>query len=112
MEQAKVSAPVDVLEGLEAIRLSGRTNMLDVTRVIELALDMDHYATALWVQENSDLYARGIFTGFSAKEQTTTEQPDNTHPSRQVPLDGGLGSSDGKPSVSELFGGICGGGES
>lgn len=30
MKRAKVPIPADVLEGLEAVRLSGRTNMLDV----------------------------------------------------------------------------------
>ena len=40
MKQTKVRLPVDVMEGLEAVRLSGKTNMLDAPRVIELAFAM------------------------------------------------------------------------
>ena len=68
MERTKVRIPTDVLEGLEAVRLSGKTNMLDAPRVIELAFEMEHYATALWVQENRKKYAEGIFRGFEAAE--------------------------------------------
>lgn len=66
MERTKVEVPADVLEGLEAVRLSGKTNMLDAPRIIELAHEMGHYATALWVYENRGLYAQGIFHGFAA----------------------------------------------
>lgn len=69
MERTKVRVPADVLEGLEAVRLSGKTNMLDAPRVIELAHEMEHYATALWVHENRGLYAHGIFQGFAAVTQ-------------------------------------------
>ena len=68
MERTKVRVPADVLEGLEAVRLSGKTNMLAVPRVIELAFEMGHYATALWVHENRKQYAEGIFRGFEATE--------------------------------------------
>jgi len=68
MERTKVRVPADVLEGLEAVRTSGRTNMLDAPRVIELAHEMGHYATALWVHENRKQYAEGIFRGFEATE--------------------------------------------
>ncbi|MBI2842745.1 MAG: DUF5049 domain-containing protein [Armatimonadetes bacterium] len=76
MERTKVRAPVDVLEGLEAVRLSGKTNMLDAPRVIELAFEMEHYATALWVQENRKQYAEGIFRGFEAAEGSDAECAD------------------------------------
>ena len=64
MKQAKVPVPTNVLDGLEAVRLSGKTNMFDATRVIELAFEMEHYATALWVYENRRRYVEGIFIGF------------------------------------------------
>lgn len=64
METAKVPIPADVLEGLEAVRTSGKTNMLDVPVVMKLALDMGHPQTALWVREHQALYAVGIFRGF------------------------------------------------
>lgn len=66
MEHKKIEVPDEVLAGLEAVRLSGKTNMLDAPRVIELAHEMGHDATALWVHENRGLYAHGIFQGFAA----------------------------------------------
>ena len=68
MEQTKVRIPADVLEGLESVRLSGLTNMLDAPRVIELAFEMEYYATALWVEENRKKYAEGIFRGFARED--------------------------------------------
>lgn len=76
MERTKVRVPADVLEGLEAVRLSGKTNMLDAPRVIELAYEMEHYATALWVHENRKQYAEGIFRGFEAAEGSDAECAD------------------------------------
>jgi len=76
MERTKVRVPADVLEGLEAVRLSGKTNMLDAPRVIELAYQMEHYATALWVHENRKQYAEGIFRGFEATEGSDAECAD------------------------------------
>ncbi len=69
MERTKKGNPVivtaDVLEGLEAVRLSGKTNMLDAPRVIELALQMGHVDTAMWVYDERRSYATGIFAGFA-----------------------------------------------
>ena len=76
MERTKVRVPADVLEGLEAVRLSGKTNMLDAPRVIELAFEMERYATALWVHENRKQYAEGIFRGFEAAEGSDAECAD------------------------------------
>lgn len=64
METTKIVVPADVLKGLEAVRTSGKTNMLDVPVVMKLALDMGHPQTALWVREHQALYAVGIFRGF------------------------------------------------
>ena len=77
METAKVPIPGDALEGLEAVRTSGKTNMLDVPVVIKLALDMGHPQTALWVREHQALYAVGIFRGFELTaelDETTLRQ--------------------------------------
>jgi hypothetical protein len=76
MERTKARVPADVLEGLEAVRLSGKTNMLDAPRVTELAFEMEHYATALWVHENRKQYAEGIFRGFEATEGSDAECAD------------------------------------
>lgn len=68
MDRAKIRVPAEVLEGLEAVRLSGKTNMLDMPRVIELALEMGFTDAAFWVYENQRLYATGIFQGFVSPE--------------------------------------------
>lgn len=59
-----VRVPPDVHEGLEAVRLSGLTNMLDRPAVAGIAAAMGYEACARWVREHRDLYARGVFCGF------------------------------------------------
>ena len=58
--------PPDVHEGLEAVRLSGLTNMLDRPAVARIADAMGYEACARWVRDYRDLYARGVFRGFAA----------------------------------------------
>jgi hypothetical protein len=59
-----VPVPREVFDGIEAVRASGATNMLDRPRVIELLRDLGFNEAAAWVSENRDLYARAIFNGF------------------------------------------------
>lgn len=54
----------DILRGIEAVRDSGITNMLDHPRVIELLETMGHDQAATWVAENKRAYCQGIFQGF------------------------------------------------
>jgi hypothetical protein len=63
-----VRVPSDVMEGLEAVRLSGLTNMLDRPVVARIAAAMGYDACARWVRENRALYARGVFRGFRADD--------------------------------------------
>ncbi|MHB9023483.1 MAG: DUF5049 domain-containing protein [Armatimonadota bacterium] len=60
----KVRIPAIVWEGLEVVRQSGATNMMDRPRVIELAEMMGYDETAAWVRENRQSYAIGVFHGF------------------------------------------------
>jgi hypothetical protein len=53
----------EVFEGIEAVRLSGLTNMLDRRRVIEIAEAWALNEAAQWIREHPDLYARAIFQG-------------------------------------------------
>ncbi|MHB9131558.1 MAG: DUF5049 domain-containing protein [Armatimonadota bacterium] len=64
MEKQPVTIPADVYEGLEAVRQSGVTNMLDRPRVIELAEMMGYEETAEWLRTHRQDYAIGIFQGF------------------------------------------------
>lgn len=66
MSSNKLTIPAEVLEGLEAVRASGETNMFDVSMVISLALDMGYPKTATWVRENRKLYCQGVLIGFEA----------------------------------------------
>lgn len=61
-----VRVPQVVLDGLEAVRRSGLTNMLDRPRVAEIAEGMGFDEAAAWVRANRELYARGVFEGFGA----------------------------------------------
>lgn len=86
MERKKIEVPAEVLTGLEAVRLSGKANMLDAPRVIELAFEMGHVEAAFWVYENRPRYAEGVFRGFTESKLETgaTAPPDNRTPSRHV----------------------------
>ncbi len=68
-ERTPIKVPAAVLAGLEYVRQSGKTNMLDRPRVVQIALVAGYGATALWVQEHRDAYARGIFRGFAAEDE-------------------------------------------
>lgn len=65
MERTRIPVPAEVLEGLQAVRLSGRTNMFDIDQVIRLAAESGDHKTALWVYENRSGYANGILRGFA-----------------------------------------------
>ena len=54
----------EVFEGLEAVRRSGLTNMLDRHVVARLAEEMGYEESARWVRENGGLYSRAVFQGF------------------------------------------------
>ncbi len=65
-ERTPVEVPPDVLEGLEAVRDSGETNMLDRPAVASLAYTFGYPDAAAWVEENPRLYSEGVFRGFVA----------------------------------------------
>ena len=74
----KVQVPAEVLEGIEAVRKSGRTNMLARDAVAAIALELGFVEAAFWIEDkaNRKAYAEGIFRGFIAcGEQSRTEEP-------------------------------------
>ena len=101
----KILVPTEVLAGLEAVRLSGKTNMLDAPRVIELAFEMGHAEAAFWVYENRGLYAHGIFQGFAA-----VDSPNKCDPSRHVAQHGASDRTVGKSSQERDPDDTCEGG--
>jgi len=65
---SKIRVPKNVLDGLEAVRQSGLTNMLDRPVVARLAEEMGFEDAAEWVETHRKEYAEGIFRGFEAQE--------------------------------------------
>ena len=59
----------DVFDGLEAVRLSGATNMLDRPRVIEILDQMGFDDAAAWVRLHKSEYSHGIFQGFQVSDK-------------------------------------------
>ena len=74
----KVSVTPEVLEGIRAVRESGRTNMLDRVAVAAIALELGYVDAAFWIEDtaNRKAYAEGIFRGFT--ENTTTPETPST----------------------------------
>ena len=58
----KVSA--NVLEGLDAVALSGATDMIDTMEVQALAYRMGYPEAASWVEYFPNLYKAGLIQGF------------------------------------------------
>ena len=69
----KVKIPAPVLRGIEAVRISGRTNMLARDVVAAIALELGYVDAAFWLEDkaNHKTYATGIFHGFEEAETPT-----------------------------------------
>jgi len=59
-----VRVSADVLEGLDAVVLSGETDMNDTREVQTLAYFMGYPETAWWVDYFPNLYGAGLVHGF------------------------------------------------
>lgn len=66
---AKVKAPRAVIDGIESVRLTGRTNMLDRQTVQVIANELELWETVLWLEDHPKEYANGLFHGFEAEEE-------------------------------------------
>lgn len=64
---AKVKVSEKVLEGLNAVRESGLTNMFNSTAVKDIASQLGYKETADWVLTNRGLYTTGVMQGFEAE---------------------------------------------
>ena len=63
-----VKIPREVYEGLEAVRQSGLTSMLDMVTVAALAERFGYEEAANWVRSHKRQYAKGVFCGFEPEE--------------------------------------------
>ncbi len=70
-----ISVPQAVLDGIMAIRDSGLANMLDRPTVVRLAFEMDHPATATWIDSHPREYAEGVIYGFKTQDDTPHSEP-------------------------------------
>ncbi len=59
-----ITLPRVVLEGLDVVRRSGVTHMLDRPMVVELARKFGFPETAKWIEANRARYSEGLFRGF------------------------------------------------
>lgn len=60
----KVKAPRAVIDGLETIRQTGRTNMMDRRVVQMIANELELWEVVVWLEDNPKDYGRGLFHGF------------------------------------------------
>jgi hypothetical protein len=60
----RIPVPTVVWQGIDAVRLSGRTNMLDRPEVVRIARELDFTAAAGWIEAHPKEYAEGVFRGF------------------------------------------------
>lgn len=58
-----IHVPKPVFEGLDAIRQSGTTNMLDYHAVLRLAAMLNHQDTVQWLMQHKEEYWQGVLYG-------------------------------------------------
>ena len=63
-KSAGIGVPAVVWQGIDAVRLSGLTNMLDRPAVVRIAGELGFPEAAQWVETHSKEYAEGVFRGF------------------------------------------------
>lgn len=65
-DNVPVRIPVTALvwQGIDAVRLSGLTNMLDRPEVVRIARELDFTEAAGWIEAHPKEYAEGVFRGF------------------------------------------------
>lgn len=59
-----IEVPPNVLEGLEAVRMSGVANMRDYALIQSTASRLGYTETVLWLEGHRREYAEGLFRGF------------------------------------------------
>lgn len=64
-----VKVPPKVKEAIEAVRVSGVTNMVNRGRVVAELDRLGQYEAVVWVHENREDYIRGFFEGYETDEK-------------------------------------------
>ena len=60
----RIPVPAVVWQGIDAVRLSGLTNMLDRPEVTRIARELDFSEAGGWIEAHPKEYAEGVFRGF------------------------------------------------
>lgn len=60
----QIPVPAVVWQGIDAVRLSGLTNMLDRPEVVRIAGELGFPEAARWIETHPKEYAEGVFRGF------------------------------------------------
>jgi hypothetical protein len=60
----RIPVPALVWQGIDAVRLSGLTNMLDRPEVVRIARELDFPESARWIETHPKEYAEGVFRSF------------------------------------------------
>ena len=68
-KSARIPIPSLVWQGIDAVRLSGLTNMLDRPVVARLVGELGYPDAASWIEEHPKEYAEGVFRGFIVDPQ-------------------------------------------
>jgi hypothetical protein len=65
----KVKAPRAVIDGIETVRQTGRTNMMDRRMVQVIANELELWELVIWLEDHPKDYGRGLFQGFQVDEE-------------------------------------------
>ena len=60
----RIPVPAVVWQGIDAVRLSGLTNMLDRPAIVRIAGELGFHEAARWIDAHPKDYAEGVFRGF------------------------------------------------
>ena len=60
----RIPVPAVVWQGIDAVRLSGLTNMLDRPAIVRIAGELGFHEAARWIEAHPKDYAEGVFRGF------------------------------------------------
>lgn len=70
-EGGPVRVPAEVARGIEEVRRSGATNMLDRPMVIDIARLLDYDEAADWIEANKSTYAELVFRGLEVDDEVS-----------------------------------------
>ena len=67
--QDKVPVSQEVLDGINAVKNTGVTNMFDTKVVMHILKVIGMDDAAAWIRDNKDQYAQGILYGFLGEKE-------------------------------------------